>query len=80
MSFYCTDPGLIPTSAVILQNIVDISDIIEKIIQEGNIVTKHDLKILSPYLIEHIKRFGNYIIDLNNVPKLIGNSRKLTLD
>jgi hypothetical protein len=68
------------TSAVILQNIIDTSDIVNTLIQKGAAITEQDLVLLSPYLVEHIKRFGNYIIDLDNVQRLIGNSRNLALN
>jgi hypothetical protein len=34
--------------------------------REGYYVDPNDLSALSPYLTEHIKRFGDYIIDLED--------------
>jgi hypothetical protein len=31
-------------------------------------MTAEDLKILSLYLTKHIKRFGDYIVDLSRIP------------
>jgi len=65
------------STSVVLQNIVDISEFIDQLIQKGTTISKQDAAILSPYLTEHIKRFGSYIINLNTVPKSIGKSRNL---
>jgi uncharacterized iron-regulated protein len=54
-------------NAVILHNVVDISNAIEKMNEEGIVVTMDDIKAMSPYMTSHIKRFGEYIIDLDEV-------------
>ena len=58
----------IVTNSVILQNIVDMSDIIYQLTQEGAQIREDDLAGLSPYLTEHIKRFGDYHIDMRQTP------------
>jgi TnpA family transposase len=55
-------------NAVILQNVVDMSWIIRKLAKEGYEYTKTELAALSPYLTRHIRRFGEYHIDLSNIP------------
>jgi TnpA family transposase len=67
------------TNSIILQNIIDITDIILQLIAENYRITKEDISFLSPYLIGHIKRFGDYIVNLKNVPKNVDNSRKAIL-
>lgn len=52
-------------NAVILQNTIDIGNAIKQLKTEGIEVSKQDIKNLSPYLTSHIKRFGEYIIDLD---------------
>ena len=54
-----------------MQNIVDISNIITTMITEGILIKVHDIKHLSPYITAHIKRFGDYIINMfsNFIPK-----------
>ena len=37
---------------------------------EGFTVSPKNLKTLSPYLTAHIKRFGDYVIDLSEIPPL----------
>ena len=39
--------------------------------EEGIVVTMDDIKAMSPYMTSHIKRFGEYIIDLDEVPEPI---------
>ena len=67
------------TDSIILQNIVDMSDVIDQLAQENFEIRKEDVATLSPYITEHIKRFGHYIINLDGVPNKIGKSRTLTL-
>jgi TnpA family transposase len=55
-------------NAVILHNVIDISNALEKLSAEGVSVTKEDIKAMSPYMTSHIKRFGEYIIDLDEIP------------
>ena len=54
--------------AVIFQNVIDQTRIIEKLMDAGFQITMEDLKTLSPYLTKHIKRFGDYIVDLSQIP------------
>lgn len=61
----------IVTNSVILQNIVDMSDIIHQLTQEGAQIREDDLASLSPYLTEHIKRFGDYHIDIQQMSNQI---------
>jgi len=54
--------GLI-ANAVIDQNVVDMSRILHDLRREGMVVKREDVATLSPYLTQHIKRFGDYRID-----------------
>ncbi|UAT32900.1 Tn3 family transposase (plasmid) [Bacillus badius] len=56
-------------NAVIFQNVVDITLILWDLINEGYKFSREDLVMLSPYLTRHIKRFGDYVIDLENIPQ-----------
>lgn len=56
------------SNAVILQNVIDMTYILKKLSANGIDLIKEDVAALSPYLTRHIKRFGDYIIDLDNVP------------
>ena len=56
------------------------SDIIHQLTQEGAEIREDDIAFLSPYLTEHIKRFGDYLIDMRRTPaKIVGASRILGL-
>lgn len=53
---------------MIFQNVVDMTMILWELINEGYKFSREDLVMLSPYLTRHIKRFGEYALDLENVP------------
>ncbi|HRH45667.1 MAG TPA: Tn3 family transposase [Pyrinomonadaceae bacterium] len=55
-------------NALIFQNVIDQTRIIQNLKLEEFEVKAEDLKILSPYLTAHIKRFGDYVVDLTEVP------------
>jgi TnpA family transposase len=55
-------------NALIFQNVIDQTRIIKRLIDEGFRVKADDLKTLSPYLTAHIKRFGDYVVDLSEIP------------
>ena len=66
------------TNSVILQNIIDMSDIIHLLTQDGAQIREDDIACLSPYMTEHIKRFGDYLIDMRRTPaNIIGASKTL---
>ena len=58
-------------NAVLFQNVCDITFILWELSKEGYVFSKEDIVMLSPYLTRHIKRFGDYMIDLENVPQPI---------
>ena len=64
------------TNAVMLQNVADMTEIIADLIDEGHHITKGDMSYLCPYLNEHLKRFGDMVINFNSVPKSVERSRR----
>ncbi|WP_326812757.1 transposase [Streptomyces scopuliridis] len=48
------------TNAVIFHNALDIAEIVRRLLEEGWEIGPEDLAHISPYLTEHIKRFGEY--------------------
>ncbi|MGM9440424.1 Tn3 family transposase [Streptomyces murinus] len=48
------------TNAVIFHNALDIAEIVRQLLEEGWEIDPEDLAQVSPYLTEHIKRFGEY--------------------
>lgn len=55
-------------NAIMLQNVVDMTDVLHDMVQDGYPVTLEVVATFSPYLTEHIKRFGEYVIDLETIP------------
>lgn len=45
--------------------------ILKQLATNGFEFSKSDVASLSPYLTRHIKRFGDYVIDLKNIPNAI---------
>ncbi|MFD0395360.1 transposase [Streptomyces nogalater] len=48
------------TNAVIFHNALDIAEIVRQLLEEGWTIEPEDLAHISPYLTEHINRFGEY--------------------
>ena len=55
-------------NSLILQNTIDLSQAIQALSDEGYPITPDLLAGLSPYLTKHIKRYGDYFLDLLTVP------------
>ena len=55
-------------NAAIFQTVVDMTQVLVKLNQEGFPITREDLAALSPYLTHHIRRFGDYVVDLSQTP------------
>jgi TnpA family transposase len=55
-------------SAVILHNAVDLSVVIQQLTAEGVKIDRAMLATLSPYLTGHLKRYGDFVIDLQSIP------------
>ena len=58
-------------NAVVLNNTLEMSAVLKDLAHEGYVLTKDELAMLSPYQTQHIKRFGNYVIDLETLPQPI---------
>ncbi|WP_411143851.1 Tn3 family transposase [Streptomyces sp. x-80] len=48
------------TNAVIFRNALDIAEIVRQLLEGGWEIDPENLAHISPYLTEHIKRFGEY--------------------
>ena len=55
-------------SVVMLHNVVDMTNVLYDLQQDGVYITPELVARLSPYLTEHIKRFGQYLIDMDAPP------------
>jgi len=67
------------TNSIMLQNVADMTEIIAQLIDEGHPVKKEDTAFLSPYWTKHLKRFGDIVMDLEEVPKSVNVSRSRVL-
>ncbi len=56
-------------TAVILQNTVDMAKIVADLKREGWKFSATDLAFLSPYQTSTVKRFGEYVVNLNRPPE-----------
>lgn len=65
-------------NCIVLHTIIDYSYVIYELQQEGHEITKEDAARISPYMTEHLKRFGDFVIDLEKLPEnteMIKNAR-----
>ena len=51
-------------NAIMLHNVVDMTNVLYALQQEGVQITPELARYLSPYLTEHLKRFGRYMLDM----------------
>jgi TnpA family transposase len=66
-------------NAVIFHNAVDLTDVLSNLKREGYLIMRDDVAALSPYMTSHIKRFGDYLIDLETVPQSLDEVGALVL-
>ena len=57
------------TNAIMLHNVMDMTDIIENLVVEGYPVTQEHIACLSPYAREHNRRFGQYALEMEEAPE-----------
>lgn len=55
-------------NAVVLHNVVDITNALHEMRAAGQTVTKELIAHISPYKTQHIKRFCEYFLDMDEVP------------
>jgi hypothetical protein len=56
---------------MILQNVIDFTNIVLELQQEGYAITQNDVAGLSPYMTEPFKRFGVIEMNYQNASRLI---------
>ena len=66
-------------SAVILHNAVDLSVVIQQLTAEGVKSDRAMLATLSPYLTGHLKRYGDFVIDLQSIPDPLEGAIRLPI-
>jgi TnpA family transposase len=55
-------------NAVMLHSVADLTELLSDMAAEGLPVTKDLVSRLSPYMREHIRRFGQYVLDMDDQP------------
>jgi TnpA family transposase len=71
--------NLLTCNCIILQNIIDMTDSIYTLQKAGVRITKEDIGRLSPYMTSHIKRFGEYVLDLDTKPTNVEVIKNISL-
>ncbi len=64
-------------NVIMLHNISDLTDVLAGMADEGWLLTKELLGRLCPYIREHLQRFGQFVLDMEDLPpplapKLLG--------
>ena len=67
-------------SAVILQNTVDMTRAVQTMSTEGFQINRRMLATLSPYVTRNLKRYGDYVVDLKNIPQPFEGAINLPID
>jgi hypothetical protein len=52
-----------------LSNVADLSGALSSMAKDGHPVTPALVACLSPYMREHIRRFGQYVLDMDDLPE-----------
>ena len=55
-------------NAVMLSNVADLTDVLSAMAKDGHPVTPALVASLSPYIREHIRRFGRFVLDMTDMP------------
>ena len=58
-------------NAIMLHNVTDLTDILNNMSTEGVKIKAEQLFSLCPYIWDHIRRFGRYHVDMENMPPLL---------
>jgi len=56
-------------NAVMLHNVVDLTEVLHQMAREGYEITPELVSHLSPYARQHIRRFGQYVLDMEDNPQ-----------
>ena len=55
-------------NAVMLSNVVDLTRVLGELVEKGHPVTPEMVSRMSPYQTRHIRRFGQYVLDMEHKP------------
>ncbi len=57
------------STAIARDLVVDMSLAIQTLMSQGEVIPMRHLAALSPYGTRHIKRYGDYVVNLHNIPQ-----------
>lgn len=66
--------------AVTLQTAVDISWAVQALSAEGFKIARDALASLSPHITRQLKRFGDFVVDLQNIPQPLESAILLPIE
>ena len=55
-------------NSIMLHNVASLTKVINEIIEDGKEVSEESISRLSPYTRQHIRRFGQYTINMEQTP------------
>jgi hypothetical protein len=55
-------------NTIMLSNVVDMTGVLASMAEDKHPITPGLVACLSPYAREHIRRFGHYVLDMNDLP------------
>lgn len=67
------------SNCIIFYNVFHITQILQELIMEGHKIEEDTIAALSPYITQHINRFGRYNLDLNRNPPNIEYNLSLSM-
>ena len=56
-------------NTIMLSNVADMTEALSSMAQDGHRITPGLVACLSPYMREHIRRFGQYVLDMEEMPR-----------
>lgn len=56
-------------NTIMLSNVTDLTTVLSSMAADGIAVTPDLVAHLSPYMREHVRRFGQYVLDMNDLPE-----------
>lgn len=67
------------SNCIIFYNVFHITQILQELVMEGHKIEEDTIAALSPYITQHINRFGRYNLDLNRKPPNIDYNLSLSI-
>ncbi|MEC5383980.1 Tn3 family transposase, partial [Aurantimonas sp. C2-6-R+9] len=62
-------------NAIMLSNVADLTTVLTAMARDNHPVTPELVAAISPYTREHIRRFGRYVLDMDDIPEPLNPDR-----